>query len=153
MKSRSLCALIVLCSAASTSIAAEGPQLLSAAEMDAVAAGAGPTAGIDAIAAAVGDFAFTQTAGTALTVASAPLSSNPASTGWVAVSAGVASATGYGNGAATGTSVTPSASVPGSSVRTFTIDHHVSSNGTEIRAAAVVKFGSYAPAMVMALMK
>ena len=153
MKSRSLCALIILCGAASTSFAAQGPQQLTAAEMDTVAAGTSPSAGVNVLAGAIGDFAFTQTAGTALTVASTPVSNNPASTGWASVSAGVATATGLGTGAGTTTSVTPTASVPGSDVRTFTINHHVNTGaGAEIRAGAVVKFGSYAPSMVMALL-
>lgn len=152
MKPRSLCALIVLCGAASSSFAAPGPQLLTAEEMDKVAAGTSPSAALTALAGAVGDFAFTQTAGTALTVASAPVNNNPTSTGWVALSAGVATATGLGTGAGTTTSVVPIANVPGSDVRTFAINHHIHSGGTEISAGAVVKFGTNAPSMVFALL-
>lgn len=153
MSTRSLCALIVLCSAAATSFAAQGPRPLGEDEMDAVTAGSSPSAAIAAISVAIGDFAFTQTAGVAQTSASAPINNNPASVGYVAVSAGIATATAIGNGASTGTSVTPAASVPGSDVQTYTINHHIAAGGTETRVGAVVKFGSYAPSMVQALLK
>jgi hypothetical protein len=142
MKYRSLCALL-LCGGIAASAGA-APRELSTAALDAITAGASPSASVGALAGATGDFTITNTTTNALVLADNSVSNNPAATGYVAVSAGVATATGLGNGAGTTTSVTPSASVPGSNVVTYTINHHVQSGGTEITASAVAKFGTYA---------
>lgn len=144
MTPRSLCALIVLSGAASVAMAEPGPQVLTAPEMDAIAAGASPSAGVGTAATAIGDIVFTQTSGTALTVADHSLGNDPTATGYVAVGAGVAAATALGDGATTSTSVTPSASVPGQNVVTYTINQHQKGGAAEISTGAVLQFNTYA---------
>lgn len=141
---RSLCALVILGGAVSGAMAAPGPQALSAREMDAVTAGAGPSATITSLAGAAGDVAaFATTAGTTYVASNNSISNNPASTAYVAVGAGTAAAVGAGNGAATSTSVTPTANVPGTTVTTYTINQHIQNGNTELTVNAVAKVGTF----------
>lgn len=141
---RSLCVLIILGGAASAAMASPDPQRLSALEMDAVTAGAGPTATITSLAGATGDVAaFATTAGTTYVAANNSISNNPASTAYVAVGAGTAAAVGAGNGAGTSTSVHPTADVPGSTVTTYTINQHIQNGNTELSVNAVAKVGTF----------
>ena len=136
MISRTLCALVALCGAMSASAS---PLLLAPAEMDAVVAGA---SGVLALAGAAGDYALTQTAGTALTSVTNPASS-VGTVGYVAGSEGVATAVGLGTGGSTATNVITTATVPGSMVTNYAVTHYAKVSGFEVNGGAVMSFGSF----------
>lgn len=136
MISRTLCALLALCG---TMSASASPLLLAPAEMDAVVAGA---SGVLALAGATGDYAFTQTTGSAVAAVSNP--TGPINTvGYVAGSEGVAVAVGLGSGGGTSTQVITAATVPGTMVTNYAVNQHAKVNGFEVSGGAVMSFGSY----------
>lgn len=137
-----LCALIALGTASAT-VAASEPQILTAQELDTVAAGTGPTADVLAQAFATGDLGFSNTATTALVYDSTGLNGNPFTVGYVAAGAGVAAATAVGPGAATGTGVLTLTSVPGTNVLTISINQHTQAGASEISASATIQFGNF----------
>ena len=136
MISRILCALLALCGAASSSAS---PLLLVPAEMDSVVAGA---SGVLALSGATGEYAFTQTAGTA-SAAAVNQTGRLNTVGYVAGSEGVATAIGLGSGAGTATQVVNVASVPGTMVTNYAITQHAKVGGFEISGGAAMSFGSF----------
>jgi hypothetical protein len=133
---RTLCALLALCGAVSASA---NPVLLAPSEMDTVVAGA---SGVLAQAGATGDYALTQTSGVAGTSVFNSTGS-PGSVASVAGSEGVATAVGLGAGGSTTTNVLNTASVPGTTVTNFSVNHHLAVSGFEVAGGAAMSFGSF----------
>lgn len=131
-------ALAILCVAMPAARA--GPVILGPAQMDAVTAG-GATG--DALALAVGSFAFTGTSAHAINTMTT-LNGNPSLAGYVAGSEAVGSATASGAGGAVGTAAMTSATVPGTQVITYTLNANQQIGSVATSGSATMSFGSFA---------
>lgn len=134
--------LIICCTIVSSATAASlnKPTPLSLAQMDSVTAGTDANVIVNSTAYS-NLFAYTVTSGTAITTQTK--ADNPLLGSYIGVAGGNAGAVAVGQGASTGTSVTPTVNVPGTNVQTYEVDIHNSVGGMEINSASIIKVGSF----------